>query len=215
MREAQGLPRPSPQPRSPDVPPAPRRPQGLRPQRRQQLRAHHLGRGDLRDRPSLARHHRRVRRPGDHAAELSRQHGPRAGHQLGRSVLQSPRLDGEREDLLHLRLLVGLAADATARPAASTPRASCTASTSSSGRATRSRPTCITGRSCSRRRSAAPRSSSSTPTSRARRRPATGTSARKSRHRRRARHGRHQLDDRAGPRRPGLRRQVRRRLSGA
>ncbi len=89
----------------------PRGPQGFGPQRRQQLRAHHLGRSDHRDRPSLARHHRRVRRSGDHAAELSRQHGPGAGHQLGGSVLQSPRVDGEREDLLHLRLLVGLAAD--------------------------------------------------------------------------------------------------------
>ena len=35
VREAQGLPRPPPQSRPPDVPAAPRRPQGLRPQRRQ------------------------------------------------------------------------------------------------------------------------------------------------------------------------------------
>ncbi len=46
--------------------------------------------------------------------ELSRQHGPRAGHQLGRSILQPPRLDGEREDLLHLGLVDGVAADARA-----------------------------------------------------------------------------------------------------
>ena len=159
VREAQGLPRSPPQSRPPDVPPAPRRPQGLRPERRQHVRAHHLGRGDLRDRPALARDHRRVRRPGDHAAKLSRQHGARAGHQLGRPVLQPARLDGQREDVLHVGLVDRLAADASARPAASTPKASCTASTSSSGPAIRSRPTCTTGRSCSRRRSAAPRSS--------------------------------------------------------
>ena len=52
------------------------------------------------------------------------------------------------------------------------------ASTSSSGPAIRSRRTCIIGRSCSRHRSAAPRSSSSTLIAPARRRPPIGTSAR-------------------------------------
>ena len=57
---------------------------------------------------------------------LSRQYGPGAGHQLRRPVLQSPRHDGEREDVLRVRLLDRVASDASARPAASTRRASCT-----------------------------------------------------------------------------------------
>ena len=61
---------------------------------------------------------------------LSRQYGPGAGHQLRRSVLQSPRHDGEREDVLRVGLFDRLAADASARPAASTRKASCIPSTS-------------------------------------------------------------------------------------
>ena len=68
--------------------------------------------------------------PGDHATKLSRQHGARAGYQLRRSLFQSPRLDGERKDLLRIGLVDGLAADRTAQPAASIPRASYIASTS-------------------------------------------------------------------------------------
>ena len=58
------------------------------PERLAAVRAHHLGRGDRRDRHALARDHRRLRQPGDHAVLLSRQYGPGAGHQLRRSVLQ-------------------------------------------------------------------------------------------------------------------------------
>ena len=82
-----------------------------RAERLQAIRAHLLGRGDRRDRQALARDHRHLWQPGDHALFLSRQYGPGAGHQLRRSVLQSARHDGEREDVLRVRLIDRLAAD--------------------------------------------------------------------------------------------------------
>ena len=106
VREAEGLPRSSRQSRPADVSAAPDRAERL-----QAVRAHLLGRGDRRDRQALARDHRHLWQPGDHALFLSRQYGPGAGHQLGRSVLQSPRHDGEREDLLRVGLFDRLAAD--------------------------------------------------------------------------------------------------------
>ena len=60
VREAEGLPRSSRKSGPADVSAAPRRPQRFRPEWRQQFRAHHLGRSDLRDRPPLARDHRRL-----------------------------------------------------------------------------------------------------------------------------------------------------------
>ena len=109
VREAEGLPRSSRKSGPADVSAETLGPEGLA-----AVRAHHLGRSDLRDRPPLARDHRDLRRAGDHAAKLPRQHGPRAGHQLWRPVLQPPRLDGEREDLLHVGLVDGMASDAWA-----------------------------------------------------------------------------------------------------
>ncbi len=69
-----------------------------------------LGRGDRRNRQALARDHRDLWQPGDHALFLSRQYGLGAGHQFRRSVLQPSRLDGEREDLLRVGLFDRLAA---------------------------------------------------------------------------------------------------------
>ena len=106
LREAERLPRSPRQSRPADVSAAPDRTKGV-----QAIRAHLLGRGDRRDRQALARDHRHLRQPGDHALFLSRQYGPGARHQLGRSVLQPPRHDGEREDLLRIGLFHRMAAD--------------------------------------------------------------------------------------------------------
>ena len=159
---------------SADVSAAPRRSQGL-----QAVRAHHLGRSDFRDRQAAG-------------ARSSPSTAPRRSCPKAISATWGSCRASTRGDPFFNRLgstvnektfctsgsstawLLTRRPDRRRRPRELRPFAS----TSSSGPAIRSPPTCITGRSCSRHKSAAPKSSSSTPISRAPQRPATGTSVR-------------------------------------
>ena len=158
VREAQGLPRPPRQSRSPDVSAAPHRSEGFRSQFERITWEEAISEIGRRWREIIAEYGSQAIMP----LQLSRQHGPRAGHQLRRPVLQSPRHDGERKDVLRVGLVDRVAADRRPDRRRRSRKLRALRSSSSSGPATPSRPTCTIGPSCSKRRSAAPRSSSST-----------------------------------------------------